>query len=178
MTVARVGERAGAGVRVLVAMSGGVDSSVAAARLCDAGYDVVGVTLHLWDYPDDGSVKSRCCAPEDQHDARRVADFVGIPHYTFDRRALFREHVIDPFVGAYLADGTQSDVLCVLKATLWDVKSGALLFEEQAEAETKSVGPAALVNDLQQIERARTMAMNVLLERLTDRFATFLGTRQ
>ncbi|XXY26643.1 tRNA 2-thiouridine(34) synthase MnmA [Sorangium sp. So ce233] len=104
----RPGERASPGARVFIAMSGGVDSSVAAARLCDAGYEVVGVTLHLWDYPDDGSVKSRCCAPEDQHDARRVADHLGIPHYTFDRRALFREHVVDPFVDAYLAGETPS----------------------------------------------------------------------
>ena len=94
--------------RVVVAMSGGVDSSVAAARLLDQGYDVVGVTLHLWDYPDDGSVRGRCCAPEDQRDARRVADHLGIPHYTFDRRELFREHVIDPFVGAYLEGQTPS----------------------------------------------------------------------
>ncbi|EYF04426.1 tRNA 2-thiouridine(34) synthase MnmA [Chondromyces apiculatus] len=93
--------------RVLVAMSGGVDSSVAAARLCDAGHDVVGVTLHLWDYPDDG-VKGRCCAPEDQHDARRVTDTLGIPHYTFDRRALFQEHVVAPFVDAYLEGRTPS----------------------------------------------------------------------
>ena len=81
-------------------------------------------------------------------------------------------------VGAYLADGTHSDALCVLKATLWDVTSGARLFEQQAEAETKAVGPAALVDDKEQVERARTMAMNVLLERLTDRFATVLGTGQ
>jgi tRNA-uridine 2-sulfurtransferase len=94
--------------RVLVAMSGGVDSSVAAARLLDQGYDVVGVTLHLWDYPDDGSVRGRCCAPEDQRDARRVADHLGVPHYTFDRRELFRRHVIDPFVDAYLAGETPS----------------------------------------------------------------------
>lgn len=86
-------------------MSGGVDSSVAAARLCDAGLDVVGVTLHLWDYPDDGTDRGRCCAPEDQHDARRVADELHIPHYTFDRRDLFRRTVVEPFVGAYL-DGT------------------------------------------------------------------------
>jgi tRNA-uridine 2-sulfurtransferase len=94
--------------RVIVAMSGGVDSSVAAARLCDRGYDVVGVTLHLWDYPDDGSVRGRCCAPEDQHDARRVADHIGIPHYTFDRRELFAEHVVRPFVDAYLGGETPS----------------------------------------------------------------------
>ena len=94
--------------RVIVAMSGGVDSSVAAARLCDQGLDVVGVTLHLWDYPDDGSVRGRCCAPEDQHDARRVAAHLGIPHYTFDRRELFKEHVVDPFVAAYLDGETPS----------------------------------------------------------------------
>lgn len=89
-------------------MSGGVDSSVAAARLLDQGHEVIGVTLHLWDYPDDGSVRGRCCAPEDQHDARRVADHLGIPHYTFDRRDLFRAHVVDPFVSAYLEGETPS----------------------------------------------------------------------
>ena len=78
--------------RVLVAMSGGVDSSVAAARLVQAGYDVIGVTLHLWDYPDDGSVRGRCCAPEDIFDARRVADRLGIAHYTYDRRELFERY--------------------------------------------------------------------------------------
>jgi tRNA-specific 2-thiouridylase len=75
-------------------MSGGVDSSVAAARLLAQGYDVVGVTLHLWDYPDDGSVKSRCCAPEDIHDARRVADALGVPPNAFDRRELFQREVV------------------------------------------------------------------------------------
>src|SRR6188472_3286362 len=94
--------------RVLIAMSGGVDSSVAAARLCAQGYDVVGVTLHLWDYPDDGSVKSRCCAPEDVHDARRVADRLGIPHYAFDRRELFEREVVSPFVESYLSGTTPS----------------------------------------------------------------------
>ena len=94
--------------RVLIAMSGGVDSSVAAARLCAEGYDVVGVTLHLWDYPDDGSVKSRCCAPEDVHDARRVADLLGIPHYAFDRRELFQREVVAPFVESYLGGETPS----------------------------------------------------------------------
>ncbi len=94
--------------RVLVAMSGGVDSSLAAARLAREGFDVVGVTLHLWDYPDDGSVRGRCCAPEDVHDARRVADALGIAHFAFDRRELFRAEVVDPFVDAYLEGRTPS----------------------------------------------------------------------
>jgi tRNA-specific 2-thiouridylase len=91
----------------VIAMSGGVDSSVAAARLVDAGWDVVGVTLHLWDSPDPDA-ESRCCAPEDQRDARRVADALGFPHYTFDRRELFRERVVAPFVDAYLEGRTPS----------------------------------------------------------------------
>ncbi len=94
--------------RIVVAMSGGVDSSVAAARLCDAGYDVIGVTLHLWDYPDDRSERGRCCAPEDQHDARRAADHLGIAHFTFDRRELFKAHVVDPFVSGYVEGKTPS----------------------------------------------------------------------
>ncbi|MEZ4441107.1 MAG: tRNA 2-thiouridine(34) synthase MnmA [Polyangiaceae bacterium] len=94
--------------RVIIAMSGGVDSSVAAARLVDEGFDVVGVTLHLWDYPDEAPAKSRCCAPEDIHDARLVADHLGIPHYAFDRRELFAEQVVAPFVEAYLGGTTPS----------------------------------------------------------------------
>lgn len=105
--------------RVLVAMSGGVDSAVAAARLQDQGYDVVGVTLHLWDYPDEGSTTGadglaaakahgRCCAPEDQYDARRVADFLGFPHFTFDRRELIEREVVAPFVASYGSGTTPS----------------------------------------------------------------------
>ncbi len=94
--------------RVLVAMSGGVDSSVAAAKLKQEGFDVVGVTLHLWDYPDDGSVKGRCCAPEDVHDARRVADKLGFKHFAFDRRELFEKEVVTPFVESYLKGETPS----------------------------------------------------------------------
>jgi tRNA-specific 2-thiouridylase len=91
-------------------MSGGVDSAVAAARLVDLGHEVIGVTLHLWDYPADGQPGShgRCCAPEDQYDARRTADLLGFAHYTFDRRELFREAVVAPFVDAYLAGETPS----------------------------------------------------------------------
>ena len=96
--------------RIVVAMSGGVDSAVAAARLHDAGHEVVGVTLHLWDYPEHEGPGShgRCCAPEDQYDARRTADALGFPHYTFDRRALFARDVVTPFVDAYLEGETPS----------------------------------------------------------------------
>ena len=80
-------------------------------------------------------------------------------------------------VGAYLADGTHSDALCLVKATLWDAKSGARLLEEQAKGESTTVGPAALVNDLEQIERARMMALDLLFERLTNRFAALAADR-
>ena len=93
--------------RIVVGMSGGVDSSVAAALLAERGDDVVGVTLHLWDYAQEGHA-GRCCAPEDQYDARRVCDQLGSPHYTFDRRELFREAVVDRFVTDYLSGQTPS----------------------------------------------------------------------
>lgn len=92
-------------------MSGGVDSSVAAAVLRDAGHEVIGVTLHLWDYPEDPEAEgahNRCCAPEDQYDARCVADKLGVPHYTFDRRELFAKEVVAPFIESYLAGETPS----------------------------------------------------------------------
>jgi hypothetical protein len=79
--------------------------------------------------------------------------------------------------GAYLADGTHSDALCLLKATLWDVKTGARLLDEEAEAVTNAVGPAALVDDSREIERAKSRAMETLLQRLTDRVATLVGRR-
>ncbi|MBI5537081.1 MAG: tRNA 2-thiouridine(34) synthase MnmA [Deltaproteobacteria bacterium] len=88
-------------------MSGGVDSSVAAARLVDQGWEVVGVTLHLWDQLP-GTARGRCCAPEDVHDARRVADRLGIPHYSFDRRDTFLREVVEPFVEEYLRGHTPS----------------------------------------------------------------------
>lgn len=78
-------------------------------------------------------------------------------------------------LGAYLADGTHSDALCLMKATVWDVKTGARLFDDQAEAITRTVGPAALVDDTREIEQAKTRAMETLLQRLTDRFAMLVG---
>lgn len=88
-------------------MSGGVDSSVAAALLHEQGFDCVGVTLHLWDAEGEQKV-GRCCAPEDREDARRTCDALGIPHYVIDERTAFRETVIDPFVAGYAAGATPS----------------------------------------------------------------------
>lgn len=89
-------------MRVLVAMSGGVDSSVAAARMVDAGHDVVGVHLALSAAPGTLRTGSRgCCSKEDAGDARRVADVLGIPFYVWDFADRFKEDVIDDFVGAY-----------------------------------------------------------------------------
>lgn len=93
--------------RVLVAMSGGVDSSVAAALLREQGHDCVGVTLHLWDAEGEHKV-GRCCAPEDREDARRTCDVLGVPHYVIDEREAFRAAVVAPFVRGYAAGATPS----------------------------------------------------------------------
>ncbi len=92
--------------RVVVAMSGGVDSSVVAARLADEGYDVVGVTLQLYDHGAALAKKGACCAGIDIHDARRVAEEKGFPHYVLDYENIFQETVIDEFADSYLAGAT------------------------------------------------------------------------
>ena len=92
--------------RVIVAMSGGVDSSVAAAMLAEQGYDVIGITLQLYDHGAALAKKGACCAGRDIHDARRIASEFGFPHYVLDYESLFRESVIDEFADSYLAGAT------------------------------------------------------------------------
>jgi tRNA-specific 2-thiouridylase len=95
-----------ADTRVVVAMSGGVDSSVVAGLLKGEGYDVIGMTLQLYDHGAATHRKGACCAGRDIHDARRVAETLSIPHYVLDYETRFREAVIDPFAQSYVAGET------------------------------------------------------------------------
>jgi tRNA-specific 2-thiouridylase len=98
--------KAPADTRVVVAMSGGVDSSVVAAELKTQGYDVVGVTLQLYDHGAALAKKGACCAGRDIHDARRVAEEMGFPHYVLDYENVFKDAVIDEFADSYLGGAT------------------------------------------------------------------------
>lgn len=120
--------------RIVVAMSGGVDSSVVAGLLAREGYDVVGMTLQLYDHGEAVHRKGACCAGQDIHDARRVAETLGIPHYVLDYEDKFREQVINPFMESYIAGETP--IPCV--ACNQTVKFADLL------STAKELGAAAL----------------------------------
>jgi tRNA-specific 2-thiouridylase len=116
MTAARADEASGLNslylpgppsqTRVVVAMSGGVDSSVVAAMLAREGYDVIGITLQLYDHGEATARTGSCCAGQDIHDARRVAAAIGIPHYVLDYERRFRDAVIQNFADSYVAGET------------------------------------------------------------------------
>ena len=106
MPVSSIDPGLGRGARVVVAMSGGVDSSVTAALLAEAGCEVVGITLQLYASGGERRRPGACCAGEDIYDARRVADRLGIRHYVLDYEERFREAVIDDFADSYLRGET------------------------------------------------------------------------
>ncbi len=121
--------------RVVVAMSGGVDSSVAAGLVKAAGFDAIGITLQLYDHGEAISRKGACCAGQDIHDARQVADHLGMPHYVLDYESRFADSVINDFVDSYLAGETP--IPCV--TCNQTVKFADLLKQSRA------LGAAALV---------------------------------
>lgn len=99
-------DKAPADTRIVVAMSGGVDSSVTAALLAEEGYDVVGVTLQLYDHGAAVGRKGACCAGQDIYDAHRVAETIGIPHYVLDYESRFSQSVMDDFADSYMRGET------------------------------------------------------------------------
>jgi tRNA-specific 2-thiouridylase len=106
IAAAREAVRLPAGARIVAAMSGGVDSTVTAALLAKAGYDVVGVTLQLYDHGAAIQKKGACCAGQDIHDARTAAQSLNIPHYVLDYESRFKDQVIEDFADAYLRGET------------------------------------------------------------------------
>ena len=148
---------AGARPRIAIAMSGGVDSSTAAAVLVDAGYDVVGVTLRLYDASGTAaSIGGRCCGPRDIEDARATAAHLGIPHHVIDESAAFRSAVIDDFVAEHRAGRTPNPcVRCNEK-----IKFGPLL------AFADAIGAGALATG--HYARLTTTGAGVVLGRARD----------
>ena len=99
-------DKAPSDTRVVVAMSGGVDSSVTAALMKEQGFEVIGMTLQLYDHGAAIKVKNTCCAGQDIHDAKRVADSLSIPHYVLDYESQFKKNVIEDFAASYIAGET------------------------------------------------------------------------
>lgn len=132
--------------RIVVAMSGGVDSSVAAGILAKEGYDVIGITLQLYDHGAAIQRAGSCCAGQDIEDAQRVSEALGIPHYVLDYEKRFRDAVINPFMDAYIAGETpvpciscnQTVKFADLLATAKDLGADALATGHYIRSDTNS----------------------------------------
>jgi tRNA-uridine 2-sulfurtransferase len=145
--------------RVLVAMSGGVDSSMAAAILVEQGHDVTGVHLKMADTPS-GLPGKGCCTLDDSRDARRVADVLGIPYYVWDFSAAFQERVVEDFVGEYAAGRTPNPCIRCnerVKYTALQARALALGFDALATGHHVRVapGPGGRLRLLRPVDRAK-----------------------
>ena len=141
--------------RVVVAMSGGVDSSVVAALVQRAGHEVVGVTLQLYDHGDATRRKGACCAGQDIHDARAVAAKLGIAHYVLDYEERFRQAVIEPFAASYAAGETPVPcVACNQKIKFADLLHTARDLGAQALATGHYVASRPLASGQRALYRA------------------------
>lgn len=144
--------------RVVVAMSGGVDSSVTAAVLKAEGYDVVGVTLQLYDHGAATHRKGACCAGQDIHDARAVAERIGIPHYVLDYEQRFKEAVIDRFAESYVAGRTPVPCVdCNQSIKFKDLLDTAMTLGARVLATGHYVASRALPDGSRALYRARDL---------------------